>query len=434
MSDDEPRLHRNSGGVSDIAASVTRPYVDGEDLGRHPETSLKARRSGITILLCGTFCLGLGQTILFTVLPPIARIVGLADIMVGIIFTISAIFWVFMSPFWGRKSDIWGRKPVLMIGVGVFSISIGGLAFILQLSLLGGMTAMTIFILLTAFRVLHGGFSSAGPAAAQAYVADRSSRKERAASLASIAASFGLGATLGPGIASVTTPLGPTVPLYIVSGAAVMAFLAIWKFLPERTKPSQKDRLTKLKFNDPRLRAPLLYGVLGGIIMVTPIQLFGFYLIDVLALDTATASQYLGIAFMMSSMAALVSQLVIIQRLKIPTSILLRLAPALIMGAHLLIVTGRDFGVLVFAMALGGLGGGLFVPSYNARMSLSVSKNEQGAVAGIANSAYVSGYIVAPIAAFYLYSLSPQLPFLCTTILAAFLAVYAHFLLRTDVI
>lgn len=352
--------------------------------------------------------------------------------MVGIIFTVSAIFWVFMSPFWGRRSDIWGRKPVLMIGIGVFSISIGGLAFILQQSLKGGMTAMLVFVLLTAFRALHGGFSSAGPAAAQAYVADRSSRKDRASALASIAASFGLGATLGPGIASATTPFGATAPLYIVSGVAVLAFLAIWKFLPERTKPSQKDRSSKLKFSDPRLRATLLYGILGGIVMVTPLQLFGFYLIDTLSLDPVTASQYLGIAFMMSSMAALVSQLVIIQRLKLPTSLLLKLAPAIIMTAHFLIIIGKDFGTLVFAMMLGGLGAGLFVPSYNARMSLSVDKSEQGAVAGISNSAYVSGYVVAPVAAFSLYSLSPQLPFICTTAFAAFLAVYAHLVLRTD--
>jgi MFS family permease len=48
---------------------------------------------------------GIGNSMLFAVLPPIARETGMPDWSVSAIFTLSALLWVLTSPVWGRMSD-----------------------------------------------------------------------------------------------------------------------------------------------------------------------------------------------------------------------------------------------------------------------------------------------------------------------------------------
>ncbi|MCI5047594.1 MAG: MFS transporter [Aquisalinus sp.] len=415
--------------ASAIVPAVTEPRLDSDPLPPHPETSPGARRWAMGILMLCIICLGLGQTILFAILPPIARSIGLADIQVGIIFTVSAFMWVFFSPYWGRRSDVLGRKPVILLSVGMFAISIGALAVVLELGLNSVISVMAVFVLLVLSRSLHGIFVSAGPAAAQAYVADRTAPEERTASLAGLTAAFGLGASIGPGIGSATVQFGPVVPLYIVTIISVLSFAAIFIWLPERSKPVVRKDRRKLQLNDKRLWPVFIYGAGGGLLMVIPIQLIGFYLIDVLQLDELTASQYLGVALMVSSMASLFSQLVIVQRLKLSPWLLLQIAPAMVLLGHAVIALGRDFGTIVFGLMLAGLGTGIIMPAYNAAVSLSVKADEQGAAAGLANSFFAVGFIIAPIIAFSLYDASPQTPFICSAMIALAMIFYAWRLL-----
>ena len=417
-------------GSSITVPPVTEPSEGSGALPVTATTSQKDRRRAFAILMLATLCLGLGQTILFAILPPIARQIGLADIQVGLVFTVSAILWVLMSPIWGRRSDRVGRKPIILLGVGMFAVSLAALGLVLQAGLSGALPVFVIFLMLVGFRGLHGLFSSAGPAASQAYVADRTDPDERTSSLAAIGAAYGLGATLGPGIGGATVQFGPVIPLFVVSAIAIASLLAILRFLPERSRPVQRGPVTRLKLTDPRLRASLFYGVCGGVLMVVPVQLTGFYLLDVLALEEVSASQMLGVVFMVSSMAALFSQLVIIQHFKLSPQLLMRISPPIIMIGHLIIALGRDFGSITFGMLITGLGTGMLRPAYNAAVSLRVSPEEQGAAAGLANSTSTMGHIFTPALAFTLYSISPQTPFFASAILALMLTVYAFVILR----
>ncbi len=416
-----------------IVPPVTEPRLDTDLIPPHPKTSKAARRRAMAILMLSIICLGLGQTILFAILPPIARAMGMADMEVGIIFTLSAIMWVVMSPYWGRKSDVWGRKPVILLGVGAFAISLALLGLVMQAGMQNTLSLGVAFLLMCVFRSFHGLFASGGPAAAQAYVADRTAPEERTASLAGLTAAFGLGASIGPGIGAATAQFGAVVPIYVVAVIAVLSFFAILFWLPERSKPSAPKDRAKLSVWDKRLRMVLLYGIGGGILMVLPIQLTGFLLIDVLALDEATASQYLGIALMISSLASLFSQLVIVQRLSISPQLLLVISPAVTAVGHFLVVIGTNFGALVFALLVTGLGTGMILPSYNAVISLSVTPKEQGAAAGVGNSFFAVGFIVTPIIAFTLYKVSPQMPFICSGIFSIALAYFAWVSLQKKV-
>ena len=67
---------------------------------------------------------GMGQSMLFSVLPPAARGIGLTPFQVSTIFATSASLWVFVSPAWGRRSDVAGRRRVMMIGLLGYALSL----------------------------------------------------------------------------------------------------------------------------------------------------------------------------------------------------------------------------------------------------------------------------------------------------------------------
>ena len=71
----------------------------------------------LRVLFVCLVCIGLGQSMLFAILPPAARALGISPFRISTIFATSASIWVFVSPWWGRKSDVWGRRPVILIGL-----------------------------------------------------------------------------------------------------------------------------------------------------------------------------------------------------------------------------------------------------------------------------------------------------------------------------
>ncbi|MEZ5927049.1 MAG: MFS transporter [Parvularculaceae bacterium] len=263
------------------------------------------------------------------------------------------------------------------------------------------------------------------PSAAQGYIADRTPPKQRTAGMAGFSAAFGLGAMLGPGLGGAAAAIGPLAPLYAVSGLAGVMVVILYFLLPEKTAPTPRTPRIQLRLGDRRLRPFLIFGLMFGVINAVPIQTTAFYFIDVLKFDPSVATQFAGIGLMAASMASLFSQLVLVQRFNVQPNILMRVAPALMISGHTLIIFSTDFGPMVFGLMLSGLGAGMAIPGYSAAASLSVGPDEQGAAAGLANSAGASGFIVAPIAAFGLYSVAPQAPYLLTATMAGALLAFA---------
>ena len=80
--------------------------------------------SGGFWLKFGLFTVGLGQSFVFVLVPPLARELGLTVIQTSSIFAISAFAWTLTSAFWGRTSDKYGRRNIAIIGLIGYSISI----------------------------------------------------------------------------------------------------------------------------------------------------------------------------------------------------------------------------------------------------------------------------------------------------------------------
>ncbi len=175
---------------------------------------------------------------------------------------ISATIWVFSSTYWGKKSDRWGRKPVMLLGLLAFAISFALFASVMLAGLHHWLPAFLVFPLMIATRSLYGTFGSGTAPAAQAYVADRTMPHERLQGVATIGAAFGLGTTVGPGIATLLAAIGLLAPFYFISALAVASAAAIWFLLPERTPPKQQMQIAStLRWYDPRVLPFVLFAI-----------------------------------------------------------------------------------------------------------------------------------------------------------------------------
>ena len=113
------------------------------------KTSPQERKLGFRILFLAMFAIGTGQTLFIAVLPPYARGLGLSEVQVGFIFSLSALGWMVMSPFWGKKSDFIGRKSIIIIGLVVYAIATILMGIEFRLNELGYINLTTLFGLLT---------------------------------------------------------------------------------------------------------------------------------------------------------------------------------------------------------------------------------------------------------------------------------------------
>ncbi|MGE0410117.1 MAG: MFS transporter [Amphiplicatus sp.] len=382
------------------------------------------RRLAVGLLLAGVSCIGMGQTIVFAVLPPLARELGLADFHVASIFMISAVLWVGLAPRWGRRSDRRGRKPFILIGMSGFVVSMTLFATSIHLGLIGALSGAGLYALILGTRSIYGLIGSATPAAAQAYIADRTPPEKRTASISSFSAAFGLGAMLGPGVGGAVAALDPLAPLYLVAALAAAMVVVIFFLLPERTAPIPRKRQPPLRLFDKRLRPFLAFGLTFGIINAAPIQATGFYFIDVLHLSPEEAPQVVGVGLMAAAMASLFSQVVFVQHFRVQPHLLMRLAPALIAAGHGVLVISSSLGPLIFGLILSGFAAGMAVPGYTGAAMLAVGEDEQGAAAGLANAVSATGFVISPLIAFSLYALAPQAAFMMTA--ATGLALFAY--------
>jgi MFS family permease len=391
-------------------------------------TTLGERRRAFLILFVSLTCMGAGQTVMYGVLPSVARQLGLSEFQAQLPFAASAFIWVFTSGFWGKRSDHWGRKRVILMGLAAFGISFGLFAAFASLGVAGVLSVTLAYPLMIAARSLYGLFGSGTAPAAQAYVADRTTRAERTQGVAGIGAAFGIGTTVGPLIGSVLAGIGLFAPFYFTAAVALASAAAIWFLLPERTPPRLRfEQHTRLKWSDPRVLPFVIFGTGISTAGAIPIPLLGYLFIDLLHLKPVDAPEYTNIGLLASSLATLFSQLVIVQRFTISARALIRWGTLIGLGSFVLFAIGHQFGPLVGALVISGLGFGMVRPGSAAASSLAVDPNEQGAVAGIIGATSAAGFIFGPLIATKLYRISAAAPFEFGAVLMAAMYAYAIF-------
>ena len=362
------------------------------------------------ILLVSLVSVGMGFTVLFPVLAPLGREIGLSEIQITTIISASGLIVFLASPIWGRKSDLWGRKRVMLIGI--FGVALGTALFtsVLLSGLKGMLTGTALFVALVAARMLHATVMAASMPAANAYMADITDAASRTKGMGAAGAADNLGSILGPAVAGLAV-ISLLALLWIMAAVAFLNALFVWRFLPEPPRHRSPVRPPRLRYTDPRILPFVIVGVLMFTGMGVVQQTMGFRMQDALGLSAADTAQAVGLAMMLSAGCSLLAQAVIVQRLTIAPFTLLRLSMPLLILAFVLMATTTTQISLTLAMGVLGLGMGLAGPGFMAGASLAVPPEEQGSVAGVAGSCGPLGFTIGPLTGGALYQLAPELPY-----------------------
>jgi MFS family permease len=388
-----------------------------EDLPGLRATTPEERKRAFSILFVSLLSLGMGQSLFFAVLPPIARELGMSEFETTMIFSLSALLWTLTSPFWGIRSDVIGRKPVMLIGLIGFGVSTVGFAAVVMVGMWGWVSLSFMFPLLISVRAIFGTFGSGTMPAAQAYVADRTTRTERASGVASLGAAFGMGTVIGPGFAAAMATLHILAPFFAVSVIAFGGAFFIWLLLPERTTPRSKlaekqKQKRRLKFTDPRVLPWLVLGVVLSLGQSITMQLVAFYYMKTANVEGNEATQLVSVGLMAMAMSTIFAQMVLIQRFDLSVQFLLRVGAAVMVGSFGVLIVANSYGLFVSSLALAGLGFGLLRPGLMAGASLSVSPRDQGAIAGLIGGTAATGHIMNPGVVWLFSDSIPQAPFI----------------------
>ena len=165
-----------------------------------------------------------GFGIVLPILPLWAETFGASPVQIGLITASYAVMQLLFAPVWGRLSDRYGRRPIILVSLAGSALS----------ALLIGVAGTLLVVFLA--RLLQG-IAGASYAAAQAYVADVTTEKERARGMGMIGAAFGLGFVLGPAFGAIFSAVDARLPFFVAAGLAAANWLIAYRRLPESLRP-----------------------------------------------------------------------------------------------------------------------------------------------------------------------------------------------------
>ncbi len=412
------------------------------------EPDVQLPRSRMALLFMVMLVTAAGNTAMQSVMPSIGTHLHIADVWVSLAYSWSALLWMLLAPFWARRSDRRGRKAMMALGLVGFAVSFALCGAALYAGLNGTISGLTAILLFAAARSLYGGFGSAAPPAVQAYVASRTSRAERTQALSMVSSSFGLGTVLGPALAPllILPGIGLIGPFAAFTMAALVVLVLLRLRLPDddprfagrgqilgepfsassnprmvEARGGDEEHVTsdraldappagsltgRLRWSDPRLRAWLAAGTLGGQAQSILLGVVGFLVLDRLDLrhQPDAAAGPIGLVLMSGAVATLLAQwgLIPLMRLGPRTSTLWGMG--LVALGTLGMGAGKDLHAIATGFAVCSLGFGLFRPGFTSGASLAVTPAEQGQSAGIVAAVNGSAYIISPAIGVWLYN------------------------------
>jgi DHA1 family tetracycline resistance protein-like MFS transporter len=189
------------------------------------------RTNPLTFIILTVVIDMLGVGLAWPILPQLVRDlsgqeISQAAFTYGVLMSGFALIQFLISPFIGMLSDRFGRRPVLLISLGGLSVDYIILAMAPNLAWL------------VVGRIVAGLFS-ATVSTANAYIADVTPKKDRAAAFGMLGAAFGIGFTIGPLIGGVLGGIDLQYPFWLAAALAFGNMVFGYFILPE-SLPAEK--------------------------------------------------------------------------------------------------------------------------------------------------------------------------------------------------
>lgn len=194
---------------------------------------MKSNKGLMTIFLI-VFVDLLGFGIVLPLLPYIAEKYEATPFTIGILGATYSFFQLVSGPILGRLSDRYGRKKLLAISQ--FGSAIGYL-------LLGMAHNLPLLFLARVIDGITGGNISI----AQAYIADVTTKENRAKGMGIIGAAFGLGFIFGPAIGGFLAKYDYSYPGYFAMVVSLITVFLTMYTLPETVNSEERVKSVKAK-------------------------------------------------------------------------------------------------------------------------------------------------------------------------------------------
>jgi len=397
------------------------------------ERPASAAKSPLVVIFLTVFIDLLGFGIVIPLLPIYSKAFRASELELGLLFACFSGMQFLFAPMWGRLSDRIGRKPVLIGGLLGTSAS-----YVLFAN------ASSLGMLFTA-RLLAG-FFGGNISAAQAYIADVTTEKDRARGMGMIGAAFGLGFTFGPllgGLLSRHEPGSaalPSLPGYL---AATLSFSAALYGLFKLREPARHASASRV-FGIDQLRDALANGRIGTLLLLNFLNIFAFSCFEAMFTpyglarfpakfglerpverasmdEVLAAAPYAGTYLFAIGLISAAIQGGLIRRL-VPRFGETRLAIAgpAILGASLVIIgAATSFTGVIVGCLLMPFGFGLTNPSVAGLLSRAAPADRQGSYLGLSQSAASLARVVGPPVAGILFAFGPPQPFYAAALVLA---------------
>jgi DHA1 family tetracycline resistance protein-like MFS transporter len=363
------------------------------------------KRSPLLVIFITVFIDLVGFGIVIPVLPYYAEGTkfGATPTQVGLLFASYSVMQLVFSPVLGRLSDKYGRRPILLMSLLGTAIGFLVLGF-----------ATTLWMLFVG-RIIDG-ISGGNISTAQAYIADVTTKEDRAKGMGLIGAAFGLGFVFGPAIGGILSRWGVNVPFLFAGGLAFANAILLYFTLPETVTPDHPARVSAasgrgwrqllVALREPRLAYVLaiyFLGIVAFSIMTATFSLFMMFRLGYDAFHNGWVFAFVGI-ISAAIQGGLIGKLV--KRFGEP---LLIIVGALLFSASLFaipfVTLASGLAALLALGAATAIGQALSAPSLSSLASKTASAAEQGGVLGVMQSVASLARAVGPsLAAVLIYS------------------------------
>lgn len=334
----------------------------------------------------------------------------------SLLVSIFAICQFFAAPIFGTLSDRFGRKPILLISllgsvIGYLLLGIGGALWILFLG-----------------RIIDG-ITAGNQSALFAYISDTTEPHERGKWFGYLGGAIGLGFMVGPAIGGLLGAKSITLPFYVTAIITFISIACIFIFVPESlTTEKRTKQITWKSFNTfTHLNEIFSIKTAKSLIIMGAFFYIGLgiwqfnasiFLKDVFK----WGPEFIGGVFVLVGICDILSRVIILpQMLKKYSEQTVGIIGllGLVVGLGLLFISAFITSVffIVGAVACIVLGEGLFDPSYNARLSNTVTEDKQGLLQGTSQSLQALYHVLVPLGAAAIYSYNKGTVFGIATIL-----------------
>ena len=380
--------------------------------------------SGSSWLKFGLFTVGLGQSFVFVLVPPLARDLGLSEIQTSSIFAISALAWATTSAFWGRTSDKYGRRNIAILGLVGYSISLIALITPLFLAQKNLLNVTLLFPALVLGRLINGLVGSATRPASFAYIADITSKDNRTVKFARLESSFLLGTVAGPLVGGFLFLISNETPFYVFSGLAFIAAIGIYRKLDSVTKKKNTvKKVNKINWYSSTIWPFLAFAAVLSLCQASLLQSIGFYITDLYS-DFDNLPTLISMTFALLSISTIVSQYIFTDAFPMNNFNLLLFGTLLLIFSYFTMAFYQTISVYYLSIIILGFGFGMTRPALASSLSLAQSPENQGSAAGYLGSVIPIGHMTTPFIAMPIYSINPAYLYYFSSVLCITLIIF----------